>query len=55
MSTGSLRMQSLSDHALMIDVIKLLTTLRMNRHAFNPLPNFPLIVETMSNHLQQLQ
>jgi hypothetical protein len=55
MSTGSLRMQSLNDRALMTDAIRLLTTLWMNRHAFNPLPDFPFIVETMSNHHQQLQ
>jgi hypothetical protein len=48
-------MQTLNDRALMTDATRLLTVLQMNRHAFNPFPYFPFMVETMSNHLQQLQ
>jgi hypothetical protein len=55
MYSGNLRMQTLNDRALMTDAIRHLTVLQMNRHAFNPLPDFPFMAETMSNHLQQLQ
>jgi hypothetical protein len=55
MSSGSLCMQTLNDRALMTDAIRLLIVLQMNRHAFNPLLDFPFMAETMSNHLEQLQ
>jgi hypothetical protein len=55
MSIGSLRMQTLNDHASMTDAIRLLITLQKNQHVFNPFSEFPFIAETMSNHLQQLQ
>jgi hypothetical protein len=55
MSYGILHMQTLDDREPMIDEIRLLTVLQMNRHAFNPFPDFPFMAETMSNHLQQLQ
>ena len=55
MSSGSLHMPTLDDRALMTDAIRLLTVLKMNKHAFNPLLDFPFMEETMSNHLQQLQ
>jgi hypothetical protein len=42
MSSGSLRMQTLDDRALMTDAIRLLTVLQMNRHAFNPLPGLSI-------------
>jgi hypothetical protein len=54
MSSGSLRMQTLDDRALMTDATRLLTVFQMNRHDFNPFTDFPFMAETMSNHLQQL-
>ena len=52
MASDNLHLQSLNDRALMTDAIELLTVPWANRRDFNLSPDFPFMVEMMSNHHQ---
>ena len=55
MASDNLQLQSLNDHAPMVDTIEFLTVLWANRRASNSSPDFPIMAEAMSNHHQPLQ
>ena len=55
MASDNLQLQSLNDHAPMVDAIELLTVLWVNRRSFHSSLDFPIMAEVMSNHHQLLQ